>query len=96
MDRHKQTVHMKYGQCVYKHVAGLPAPIPMKHLGVAQQIAVAEHGPFAASGGATGVDDGSDIVCLPEHGCVLVTVVCSALQQTATALIIQGHHILRP
>ena len=49
---------------------------------------MAEHGAFAASCRATGVDDGGDILSLSMHRRMHIAVVCCALQQTATELLV--------
>ena len=94
MDGHKQTVHMEDGQGVDQHVTLFPAPIIFERDRVAQQIAVREHRPFAAAGGAAGVQNGGQVIGLARRRCVLVTVVRGALEQAARAVIAQREHML--
>ncbi len=95
VDCHKQAMHMKNGQRMNQHIANLPTPVVIQHTCIAQQIAMAQHRPFAAPRGATGVDDGGDVIGFAVNRCVQITVVRSALQQTACALVIQRDHIGR-
>ena len=102
MQRDKQAVHMEDGQAVDEHIATAlrascfrPAPIVFQHFGVGEQIAMAEHGAFAAARGATGIDHGRQIVRIAWRDGVHIAVLRGALQQAALALIVQGKHILR-
>ena len=79
MDGHKQTMHMEDGQGVNQHIARLPTPICFQGLGVAEHVAVREHGTFAASRGATGVQNGSQVIRLVVHHLVLIGTMRRAL-----------------
>ena len=67
MQSHEKTVHMKNRQRMDQHVTRLPAPVVLEHQRVAQQVVVREHGTLAATGGATGVENGRQVVGL-HHG----------------------------
>ena len=86
---HKQAVHMEDGQRMNQHIIGLPVPVHLEHRRIAEQIAVAEHGTLAAPGGATGVENGSQIIRLAGHHLMLITVVRSAVQQRARTVCAQ-------
>ena len=62
----EQAVHMEDRQGVDQHVAALgrraPAPVALQRHRVRDQVAVAEHRPLAAPGGAAGVEDGGEVV----------------------------------
>ena len=79
MYSYKQTVDMKNGQGMNQHIAAFPAPVIFQDLRIAQQIAVTEHGTFAAARGAAGVDDGGQINRLRHHRRMLIAVVRRAL-----------------
>ena len=89
MNRHKQTVHMEDRQSVNQHIAFLPAPVHLEHGRIGQQIAMAEHGPLAAPGGAAGVENGRQIVCTALHRLMIVRVVGGAVQQRSRAICAQ-------
>ena len=97
MNGHKQTMHMKDGQRVNEHIAALlgaaPAPIVLQHLGVTQQVAMREHGPFATACGAAGVHNSSQVIGLVGGRCVAVAVVGGTLQQAASAVIVERKHM---
>ena len=93
--RHKQTVHMKNRQRMNQHITVLPAPVVFQHQRIAEQIAVAEHRPFAAPGGPAGVNDGRQVIRLGNHWRVHIAVVRRAFQQTAATLLVQRQHITR-
>ena len=95
VQRHKQAMHMKYGQSVDQHVARHPTPIVFQHSGIAQQVVVREHRPFAAPGGAAGIEDGGQIVRPAVSRGVLVAVVGGTIEQAARAVIVQGEHMAR-
>ena len=65
-------MHVEDGQSVDQHIACAPAPVGFKCLGVAEQIAMRQHGTFAAPGCSTGVQNGSHVVCSVLHYCVFV------------------------
>ena len=62
MNGDKQTMHMKNRQGVNQHITPLvwrsPSPVVFKNQGVAQEIAVGQHGSFGTTGGAAGVQNG--------------------------------------
>ena len=98
----KQAVHMEDGQAVDQHIptalrpcGSRPAPVFLEHLGIAQQITMAEHGTLAAAGGAAGVDHGRQIAGFARGDGVHIAVLRSALEQAALALVVQREHILR-
>ena len=79
MNGHKQAMHMEDGQGMDQHVAALPAPVVFEYLRIAEQITVAEHRAFAAAGGATGVQNGGEVLRRSCGGLVQVTVLGRAL-----------------
>ena len=89
---------MEDGQRVDQHVTALrgcaPAPIGFEHLRVVCQVAVGQHGTLAAACGATGVENGGQVVSLPLSRCVDIRTVGSALQQSAGAVVAQGENAL--
>ena len=93
----KQAVHMKNWQGVNQHIApslgAAPAPTGFKYLGIAEQIAMGQHGALAAAGGTTGVEDGRELVGGAQHHCLLVSTVAGTLQQRAGAIIIEREHM---
>jgi hypothetical protein len=97
MNGDKQAVDVKNGQGVNEHVAPLlgraPAPVGLQHLGIRAQVAVGEHGPFAASRRAAGVQNGGQVVCGACHRLVFATEVSTALQQRAGLVIAQGEYV---
>ena len=95
MDSHKQAMYMKNRKGVDEHIRALPAPIVFQHQRIAQQIGVAQHRAFTSPCGATGVNDGSHILWRSLHRRVYVTVMRSAIEQTAAALIVEGDHVTR-
>ena len=66
--RHEQAVHVEDRQHVQQHVVLAPAPVVVQHAGVGGKVAMREHCPLAASGGAGGVQDGRQVVGLARHG----------------------------
>ena len=98
MDGHEQAVHVKNRQSMDEHVTALfrrpPTPVSLQHLCVAQQIAVCEHGPFAASRGATGVQDGRQVIHATLHGRLHIAVRSCTVQQCARDIISQREHVL--
>ena len=95
MQRHKQAMHMKNRQAVDEHITLAPTPVVFEHLGIGEQIAVAEHGTFAAAGGAAGIDHGRQIVCLARGDGVHIAVLRGTFEQAALALVVQGEHVVR-
>ena len=95
MNCHKQAVHMKNRQGVNQHIATLPAPVIFQHLRVAEKIGMTEHRAFAATRCTAGVNDGCQVVRFCIYRRVHIAVVRGALEQTATALIVQRHHVTR-
>ena len=91
---HEQAVHMKNRQGVDQHITALlrwpPAPIILQNARIGEQVAVCQHGALAAPGGATGVQDGSQVVPLSHDWLVLVATAGSALQQRPAAVVIEG------
>ena len=57
-------MHMKNRQGMNQHIVIAPVPIVFQYQCIAQQIAMTQHRPFAAAGGAAGVNDGGQIVWL--------------------------------
>ena len=101
MDGHKQAVHMEDGQGVDEHIplacrptGCRPAPVILERECIAQQIAMCEHGPLAAAGGAAGVKDGGQVIGQSRYGGVLVAVLSCTVEQAAGAVVIQGEHML--
>ena len=75
MNGQKQTMHMKDGQRMNQHIARFPAPVVFQGLGIAEHVAVRKHGPFAATCGATGVQNSGQIIGLALHHLVFVRAV---------------------
>ena len=94
MNGHKQTMHMKNGQGVNQHIVLFPTPIGLEGLGIAQHVAVGQHGAFAAPSGTTGVQNCSQVVGFLNRNFVLIFVVRCTLEQGARAIVIQGEHML--
>ena len=95
MNGHKQTMHMEDGQGVNEHIAFFPAPISLERLRIAQHVAVRQHGAFAATRGATGVQNGGQVVGIFNGNFVCVFLMDGALKQGACAIVIQSKHMLR-
>ena len=95
MNGHKQTMHMKNGQGMNQHIARLPTPVVFEHLRVAQQIAVRQHGAFAASGGAAGVQNSGQVIGLGRMHHMLIGAMHAASEQAARAVVVQGEDMLR-
>ena len=72
MNSYKQTMHVEDGQSVDQHIACAPAPVGFEGLGIAEQIAMRQHGTFAAPRCTTGVQNSSHVVCSVLHYCVFV------------------------
>jgi hypothetical protein len=62
VERDEEPVDVKDRQSVEQHVARHEAPQLVQRARVALQIAVAQHRPLGAAGGARGVADGRDVV----------------------------------
>ena len=95
VDGHEQAMHMEDGQGVDEHVPRHPAPVVLEHHRVGQQIAVRQHRPLAAPGGAAGVEDGGQVVSAPGDWDMVVAKVRGPLQQAARAVVAQREHMLR-
>ncbi len=76
---HKQTMHMKNRQRVNEHIALLPRPISFESLGVAEHVAVGQHGAFAAACRTTGVQNGCQVVGFFDSRFVLIALLRCAL-----------------
>ena len=101
MNGDKQTMHMEDRQRVDQHIAtslrstgGLPTPIVFEHERVAQQVAVSEHGTFAAARGAAGVQNSGQVIGLTRHGFMLIALHGGPVEQAAGAVVVQGEHML--
>ena len=94
MQGDKQAVHVEDRQGVDQHVTRLPVPVVFEHPRVAQHVAVCQHRALAAPGGAAGVQNGGQVVGLPEGDVVFVRATRGAGQQRAGAVVAQGEDAL--
>ena len=95
MNGDKKAVHVEDGQRVHQHVAFTPAPVALQRDGVAEQVAVRQHGALAATRGAAGVEDRGEVVGLPGRRCMAIAVVCGTFQQTAAAIVVERENMFR-
>ncbi|OQC06313.1 MAG: hypothetical protein BWX79_02115 [Alphaproteobacteria bacterium ADurb.Bin100] len=102
MNGHEQAMHVEDRQRVDEHVApavrpsgSRPAPVVLQHHGVGPHVAVRQHRAFAAPGGTTGVEDGSQVVVVLDSRGVAIVAAGRALQQGAGAIVAQGEHVFR-
>ena len=94
MNGHKQAVHMENRQSVNEHIALFPTRMRLGGLRITEHIAMREHGALASACGATGVQNGGQIVLVFGRNFVLIFLLCSAFKQSTRSVVIQGEHIL--
>ena len=93
MHRHEQAVNVEDRQGVDQHIVGAPVPVAQQGACVAQQVAVRQHGAFAAARGARGVQDGRQIVGLAACVLVLIRLHRGMGQEAAVLLVAQGEQV---
>ena len=95
MNGHEQAMHMKDGERVDEYIAGLEAPVVLERDGIAQQVAVRQHGPLAAARGAAGVQNGGEVIHPLVNRLVNVGMGRGTIEQAARAVVAQCEDMLR-
>jgi hypothetical protein len=89
----EQAMHMEGGQHVQQHVAGPESPVLVQRARVVREVAVGQHRPLGAPGGARGVEDGGEVARAAFQRGEFVRLRCRSGDQRALPGIVEFQHV---